>query len=136
MQTTVDTTTAAALNVRLGWADGLHHEPGYDFDGLVEYRVGAFWADGGKLYRVINDGGARVLHENPAPKWDAVRRMTCCCCGECVPGKWAQWHNRDTGFGICAPCVAWQLGRGTSAAEVADLYGHAGIHYPAAEVTA
>lgn len=63
------------------------------------------------------------------------RRMTCCCCGERVPGIWHQHWNRDTGYGICAGCVSWQMSRGTSAAEIADLYGIAGINYPA-EVSA
>jgi hypothetical protein len=33
-----------------------------------------------------------------------LRRLTCCSCGECA-GDWVQHWNRDTGFGICLPCV-------------------------------
>ena len=34
------------------------------------------------------------------------RRLECCCCGESA-GVWAQWWNRDTGYGICASCIAY-----------------------------
>jgi hypothetical protein len=56
------------------------------------------------------------------------RNMTCCCCGAGA-GRWTQHWNRDTGFGICAPCVDWQKGRGTSEAEIADYYGKEGVNW-------
>ena len=45
-----------------------------------------------------------------------VRRMQCCCCGSDA-GRWAQWWNRDTGYGICRRCIDWQRARGTDDAE-------------------
>lgn len=54
--------------------------------------------------------------------------MTCCCCGNGCKGK--QWHNRDTGFGLCPRCARWlKDDRGMSAEEMLDLYGKPGIHY-------
>lgn len=35
-----------------------------------------------------------------------LRRLTCACCGE-PAGRWAQWFNQDTGYGICLRCVTW-----------------------------
>lgn len=57
-----------------------------------------------------------------------VRRMECCCCGE-YAGKWEQHWNQDTHYGICVKCVEWQRGRGTSEAEIADLYGKEGVNW-------
>ena len=31
-----------------------------------------------------------------------IRRMTCTCCGASTAGR--QWHNMDTGFGLCPDC--------------------------------
>ena len=56
-----------------------------------------------------------------------VRTLTCCCCGESTKGR--QWHNRDTGFGLCESCATWIEGRGTGSEEMRSLYGEAGIHY-------
>lgn len=54
-------------------------------------------------------------------------RKTCACCGGEAYG--AQWWNRDTGYGICAKCVDWQLSRKTSPAEILNLYGVEGINW-------
>jgi hypothetical protein len=59
-----------------------------------------------------------------------TRHMTCCCCGKSA-GKWQQHWNRDTGFGICKRCVDWQQSRGTTDAEVLDLYGRENINWGA-----
>lgn len=56
--------------------------------------------------------------------------LTCCVCGENA-GTFAQWHNRDTGYGLCAECRDWLPTRGTSAEEMHDLYGVEGVHYAA-----
>jgi len=57
-----------------------------------------------------------------------LRRLTCSVCGSDA-GRFQQWSNRDTGYGICAPCVDWLKGRGTSAEELQRNYGTAGVHY-------
>ncbi len=56
-----------------------------------------------------------------------VRRLVCCVCGAATRGR--RWRNRDTGFGICDPCVAWVRGRGQTDAGVLSYYGVAGVHY-------
>lgn len=62
-----------------------------------------------------------------------IRRMKCCCCGSDA-GRWAQWWNRDTGYGICRRCIDWQRARGATDEEILDLYGREGINYaPASE---
>lgn len=58
------------------------------------------------------------------------RHLGCCCCGG-DGGYFEQHWNRDTGYGICARCVAWQRSRGTTEAEIADLYGREGVNFPA-----
>lgn len=62
-----------------------------------------------------------------------IRHMTCNCCGE-YAGRFPQWWNRDTGYGICRPCVLkWYRGRGTPEAEITESMGHEGIHWANAE---
>jgi len=57
-----------------------------------------------------------------------TRNLTCCCCGESA-GKWAQWFNRDTGYGVCAKCVEWVRSRGESESEIRSNYGIEGVNY-------
>jgi len=60
-----------------------------------------------------------------------VRRLLCCCCGMSTRGR--QWHDRDTGYGVCMPCIDWAKARGnTSPDELLNYYGAEGIHYGAA----
>lgn len=56
-----------------------------------------------------------------------VKTMSCCCCGESCRAR--QWWNRDTGYGICRKCIDWMRARGTSDAELLELYGQEGIHW-------
>jgi len=73
-----------------------------------------------------------------SPAAGPVRRMTCSCCGS-YAGHFAQHANRDTGYGMCRPCIEWvqkprgkhQLGE--TAAELLDLYGIEGTHYATQE---
>jgi hypothetical protein len=58
-----------------------------------------------------------------------IRTLTCCCCGASTRGR--QWWNRDTGFGICPPCVVFVRSRGET--QIEGLYGTAGVHYDVAE---
>lgn len=61
-----------------------------------------------------------------------TRYLSCCVCGSDA-GRHAQWHNRDTGYGICRGCIVWLRGRGTTEAEIRDLYGVEGVHFAAPE---
>ena len=56
------------------------------------------------------------------PRW-----LACACCGG-PAGRWQQHWNQDTG-GACVPCIDWMRGRGTSEAELTDLYGKQGVSW-------
>lgn len=60
-----------------------------------------------------------------------VRSMYCSCCGgRC--GRWLQWHNRDTGYGVCTSCVAKIEQRNLTAREPIDIertYGVRGVNW-------
>lgn len=80
------------------------------------------------------DGQANsVLPSGTGP----VRHLVCSCCGEDA-GRWHQWHNRDTGYGLCAKCGEWipsrtPFGRPSEYADPAEMnrcYGVPGIHRP------
>lgn len=55
-----------------------------------------------------------------------LRSLWCSCCGAETMGR--QWYNRDTGFGLCKPCVSFVEER-TGAAEMRSNYGERGVHY-------
>jgi len=57
-----------------------------------------------------------------------MAKMTCCCCGNYCPAM-KQWHNRDNGFSICTSCISSEKQRGTTDAELEELYGLPGVHY-------
>ncbi len=69
----------------------------------------------------------------------AKRDLGCACCGG-YAGRWRQHWNQDTGFGICADCVAWlrkPKSEGGPPREnedyIRDCYGIEGINFaPAA----
>lgn len=56
-----------------------------------------------------------------------TRFLKCACCGGDA-GCWEQWHNQDTGWGLCAPCSAWIAGRGMRPEEMNSVYGMVGVH--------
>lgn len=49
--------------------------------------------------------------------------LECCCCGGYAPGR--QWHNRDTGYGLCADCIDTCC----PDQNVTDSYGHRFVHF-------
>jgi hypothetical protein len=59
-------------------------------------------------------------------------RKECNCCGE-YAGKWKQHWNRDTGYGMCADCIAMVRSRGMDEAEILDLYGREGVNWGVAQ---
>lgn len=64
----------------------------------------------------------------PAPV-RRLRRLECCCCGNAAPA-YAQWWNRDTGFGLCGRCATWIRSRKIyDAEEFTSLYGEEGTHW-------
>ena len=73
----------------------------------------------------------RVKDRAPRPQ---KKRKTCACCGS-YAGKWEQWFNQDTGFGLCSECVTWIKTRRPfgqepmTTEEFERIYGLAGAHY-------
>lgn len=59
-----------------------------------------------------------------------IRQLGCCVCGEDA-GRFEQHWYRDTGFGVCASCVAWLRSKGETEAEILDLYGVEGRNFAA-----
>lgn len=57
-----------------------------------------------------------------------MRKLECCCCGRDA-GRWRQWPNRDSGYGICRQCVDSALAAGERPEDVRDCYGVEGTHY-------
>lgn len=55
-----------------------------------------------------------------------ARYLNCTCCGGSA-GRWQQWHNQDTGYGLCARCAAWIAGRGQTE-DMDRTYGVPGVH--------
>lgn len=88
-------------------------------DGRPTYTAGDVLIDSDSEARsvVVVDEDGQGLSLKP------LYRMTCCCCGG---EAWAmkQWHNRDTGYGLCGSCAS----RLASKFMVND-YGHEGIHW-------
>ena len=68
--------------------------------------------DGAHTYTTLIKVGGRWMyaghcHHNQtcAPHTGPVVRMRCACCDGWCYGR--QWHNRDTGFGLCGDCATW-----------------------------
>lgn len=59
-----------------------------------------------------------------------VRRLLCSCCGAATRG--VQWHNRDTGYGLCVDCIDYCM-RGETPESFRRLYGDRGLHYDVGE---
>lgn len=57
-----------------------------------------------------------------------MRPMRCCCCGASA-GRWQQWWNRDTGYGVCTRCVARLRATGTPELEITNLYGTENVNW-------
>lgn len=62
-----------------------------------------------------------------ADKLGPTESLECCCCGGGTRGR--QWHNRDTGYGMCVACIKYVKDRGMSDEEILSNYGHKGVHY-------
>ena len=73
-----------------------------------------------------------TMYDHPTP----TRSLTCSCCGNGTTGR--QWHNRDTGYGLCPLCADRlsalpHIGGEDTATYMLDCYGRAGYHYFKAE---
>lgn len=57
---------------------------------------------------------------------ERVRSLFCSCCGGWTRGR--QWHNRDTGYGLCVDCIDFVSARETPE-QMLRCYGRRGYHY-------
>lgn len=62
-------------------------------------------------------------------------QKTCSHCGGDA-GRFIQFWNQDTGFGICPSCVTWLKSRGTTDEYLRETHGEPGVHYGTPEGTA
>lgn len=61
-----------------------------------------------------------------------THHLACSCCGEDA-GKWLQFHNQDTGHGLCSRCADWIIERDQRKppewrTDMNRTYGTPGIH--------
>lgn len=81
--------------------------------------IGVLEVTGGRVILASNeDKGVEVGRE---------RGMICTCCGGYTRGR--QWHNQDTGYGLCMSCIDYCGRHYTSAYEYQSVYGLRGAHY-------
>jgi hypothetical protein len=75
-----------------------------------------------------------TLQAAPTSKLQAdagpIRNLTCSCCGNSTRGR--QWHDRDTGYGLCVACIDY-CSRGESPESMRACYGDRGVHYEVIE---
>ena len=67
-----------------------------------------------------------------------ILKLRCACCGAPAPA-FEQWHNQDTGYGICPKCVKWIESRdatrngkdyeGPVTDYIVRCYGEYGVHH-------
>ena len=59
------------------------------------------------------------------------RRLSCSCCGESA-GRWHQFFNQDTGFGICLRCITWfRQDKRHDEEDIAQTWGKEGVNWGA-----
>ncbi|QLI49444.1 hypothetical protein vBPaeMUSP18_65 [Pseudomonas phage vB_PaeM_USP_18] len=86
---------------------------------------------------VLEARNGRVIlasNEDKGVKLDGpVRGLTCTCCGSYLKGR--QFHNQDTGYGLCNDCIDY-CGRHFDADQFQRTYGLRGAHYDIQELPA
>lgn len=82
-----------------------------------------------KAHQDTNQREESVPHEGVR----YARQLTCSCCGADA-GRWKQYWNQDTGFGLCPKCRDWIWERNHPSmphAEFERTYGVPGVNYEA-----
>lgn len=86
--------------------------------------------------QAYHERNGTIKHDGTKPPNGIIRQINpsldCCCCGRGA-GNFEQWHNRDTGYGICADCIKWMRDRKISEAEIKNLYGVEGVNFAKVE---
>lgn len=55
------------------------------------------------------------------------RKLICACCGNNTIGR--QWHDQDTGYGICGKCAQHIAEKDSVLENLEQSYGHPGRHF-------
>lgn len=79
------------------------------------------WGMIGTSYDGLHHVARNSVKGQPLPR---IQTLLCACCGAVTQGR--QWHNRDTGYGLCETCVPFV------ADKTEDLergYGFPNVHY-------
>jgi hypothetical protein len=109
-------------------------------DSLADAQQQAEEADGGDFTEIEGQGDWLIhsvtlthldkdgnVETHPDMQKPIQKYMTCAVSGESCSGR--QWHNRDTGFGLCEASYHWLKERGETDASLISNYGIKGIHY-------
>lgn len=65
-------------------------------------------------------------NEDKGVKVDRLRTLQCTCCGSYAKGR--QFHNQDTGYGLCERCIDY-CGRHFDVEQFQRTYGLLGVNY-------
>ena len=77
------------------------------------------------LHDYLNDDHIETALKKIIPETE-TESLDCCCCGGGCKGR--QWHNRDTGYGLCPKCATWIAER-ESPEYMQECYGMPNVHY-------
>lgn len=78
------------------------------------------------MYATIGKTESEAEFRRRAMTHKDIQHLICCCCGAETRGR--QWHNRDTGYGLCDRCIDL-CRRKMTAADMQSCYGIRGVHY-------
>lgn len=81
--------------------------------------VGVLEVVAGRVLLVSND-------DKGTPVDGRIRGLRCTCCGSYAKGH--QFHNQDTGYGLCNDCIDY-CGRHFDVTGFQRTYGLRGVHY-------
>lgn len=81
--------------------------------------IGVLEARNGRVILASNE-------DKGIPAGGPALRMTCACCGSVARAR--QWHNQDTGYGLCVACIDY-CGRNVTPEYFQRTYGLRGVHY-------
>jgi hypothetical protein len=96
---------------------------------LGEFRKVAYDKDHNPCMETISfrySEGIQLLNEYEEDMNNPIKRLRCACCGEDTFGR--QWHNRDTGYGLCWAC-ADSIAKKEKPEYMKQCYGIEGVHY-------
>lgn len=103
-----------------------------DLEEIEDYMRNVYW------HSTLDWQGRGELEISAKKSWEEIklmrylrepiRRLYCSCCGGVTRGR--QWHNRDTGHGLCVDCIPLvSRPKFSTPEDVQRNYGVRGVHY-------